>query len=121
METCGAEAKPLVSYACGSQGDLNDIQTELAAQAALTQDQIATVHEWAVPLAPTIWDNVAISRISSGGLSVFQSARILAYLNIRMYDGLVSTWLAKDTLWSARPLLPSPGVTTVVPTPEFPR
>jgi len=120
IETSGAEVQPLAPYACGSQADLNDIQTELAAQAALTQDQIATVHEWAVPLAPTIWDNVAISRISSGGLSVFQSARILAYLNIGMYDGLVSTWLAKYTFWSARPFMRIPGFTTVIPTPNFP-
>src|SRR2546428_196559 len=120
IETSGAEVQPPAPYACGSQADLNDIQTELAAQAALTQDQIATVHEWAVPLAPTIWDNVAISRISSGGLSVFQSARILAYLNIGMYDGLVSTWLAQYTFWSARPFMRIPGVTTVIPTPNFP-
>jgi len=120
IESSAAEVQLPAPYACGSAADQNELQAVLAAKAALTQDQIAAVRRWAVPLAPTIWDTIAEGQIASHGLSVFDSARVLAYLNIGMYDGLVSTWLAKYTYWSARPFMRIPGFTSVIPTPNFP-
>jgi len=118
--TSGAEVQPRAPYACGSEADLADVQAVIDAHNGLTPDQIAIVHKWGDVTAPIIWNGVLNQQIESHGLSALQSAQAHAYMNIAIYDGLVATWLAKFTYWTARPFMRIPGFTTVIPTPNFP-
>ncbi len=55
---------------------------------ARTTGQIAIVHKWADLPPPTIWNNMLNDRIESHNLTIFESARISAYLNTAMYIAL---------------------------------
>ncbi len=118
--TSGAEFQPEVPYPCGSPADLADVQAVIDAHNSLTAEQIAIVHKWADVLAPTIWNNLLSKQIAEEGVSILESARAYTYLNIAVYDGLVATWLAKYTYWTARPFQRIPGFVPVIKTPNFP-
>ena len=118
--TSGAEVQSEAPYPCGSQADLLDVQAVISAHQDLTPERIAIVHKWADILPPTIWNNILDRQIESQGMSVLESARAHAYLNIAMYDAFVSCWLTKYTYWTARPFQRIPGFTPIIPTPNFP-
>lgn len=54
------------------------------------------------------------------GLSIMNSARASAYLNMGMYDAGVSTWYTKFKYWTERPFQAAPDLVSVIPTPNFP-
>jgi hypothetical protein len=120
ITTSGAEFQPEPPYAYGSPQDLADVQEVVDVAAARTAEQIAIVHKWADASPPAIWNGMLEQEIKQRGLSARAAARVQAYLNMAMYDAFVSCWRTKYEFWIARPFQRTPGLTTVVPTPNFP-
>jgi hypothetical protein len=118
----GAEFQPPPPYPFGSAKDLADVQAVIDAAHSRTPEQIAIVHKWADLPTSTMWSNMLNERIKSYNLTIFESARALAYLNAAMYDSFVSCWYTKFTYWTARPYqrISDPEFTTVIQTPNFP-
>jgi hypothetical protein len=116
----GGEYQPEPPYGCASPEDLRDVEEVYQLSRERTPEQIATVRKWAdLPLA-AVWNNMLIQRVAGRRPDALASARGFAYLNAAMYDAFVSCWRAGYTYWTARPLQRRPGLTTVVPTPNFP-
>jgi hypothetical protein len=118
--TSGSEIQPEPPYAFGSAEDLADVQEVSDLSLHRTPEQIDVVHRWADLPPPTIWNHILARRIEVRDLGVFASARAYAYLNVAMADGFISCWQTKYTYWIARPFQRIPGLTTVIPTPNFP-
>jgi PAP2 superfamily len=116
----GAEIQPPPPAICGSNEDKVNVQGILQASHSRTTQQIAAVHRWGDMLPPVIWNNILNQLININHLSIFDAARISAYLNIAMYDAFVSTWYTKYTHWTARPFQRIANFTTVISTPNFP-
>lgn len=118
----GLEFQPPPPYPFGSAKDLADVQAVIDATHNRTPEHTAIVHKWADLPPPTIWNNMLNDRIESHNLTIYESARALAYLNTAMYDSFVSCWYTKFTHWTARPFqrISDPEFTTVIPTPNFP-
>jgi hypothetical protein len=116
----GAEIQPPPPAICGSNEDMLNIHDIVQASHSRTPQQIAAVHRWGDTLPPVIWNNILNQLINVNHLSIFDSARTSAYMNIAMYDAFVSTWYTKYTYWTARPFQRIANFTTVIPTPNFP-
>jgi hypothetical protein len=120
ITTSGAEFQPEPPYECGSAKDLAGVQEVVDAAAARTPEQIAIVHKWADRSPPAIWNGIMNDAIVAHGLSARETARVHAFVNMAMYDGFVSCWRTKYEFWVARPIMRTPGLVTVIPTPNFP-
>ncbi len=116
----GSEIQPELPYAFGSAADLQDVQEVLDVSLHRTAEQIAIVHKWADASPPAIWNALLNDRIASQGLDLVASARAHAYLNVAMADAFIECWACKYKFWIARPFQRIPGLTTVIPTPNFP-
>ncbi len=116
----GSEFQPEPPFAFGSARDSADLQAVYQASLNRTPDQIAVVHKWADLPPPAIWNNLLNDRIATGERSALRAARAYAFLNTAMYDAFVCCWQTKYTYWTARPFQRIPGLTTVIPTPNFP-
>ncbi len=120
ITTTGAEFQPEPPYAYGSHEDSVEVQQVYDASLVRTAEQIAVVHKWADLPPPTIWNNYLNERVMNSHMRVMASARAYAYLNAAMYDAFVSCWQCKYVYWTARPFQRTPGLVTVIPTPNFP-
>ena len=120
VTTSGAEFQPEPPYACGSPQDLADVDEVVQIAAQRTTGQIAIVHKWADRSPPAIWNDLAAEHIRDARLGAVEAARLQAWMNMAIFDGFVSCWRSKYEYWMARPVMRSPGLTTVVPTPNFP-
>ena len=67
-----------------------------------------------------IRNKILNSWIENQDLDIFNSARAAAYLNVGMYDSIVSTWHTKFKYWTERPFQAIPSLVTVIDTPNFP-
>lgn len=116
----GSEVQPEPPYAYGSAADLADVQEVLDVSLNRTAEQIAIVHKWADTSPPAIWNEMLNDRIESQNLDLVTSARAHAYLNVAMADAFIECWACKYKYWVARPFQRTPGLTTVITTPNFP-
>lgn len=118
--TSGAEIQPPPPHPCGSELDLFDVQEVLDAALGRTVEQTAIALKWRPPT--NLQNGILEEEVESRGLGTFESARAYVYVNIAMYDSIISTWLAKYTSWMARPSMRiiDPDFTTVFPTPNHP-
>ena len=80
------------------------------------------------------WDNIAAQLARSQGLTLFESTRLLAQLNVAMADAAIVAWDAKYTFNQWRPYTairealgddngstaPDPDWTPLIATPPFP-
>ncbi|MEP7027658.1 MAG: phosphatase PAP2 family protein, partial [Candidatus Eisenbacteria bacterium] len=120
ITTSGAEFQPEPPFPCGSAEDLAEVAEVVAVASARTAEQIAIVHKWADHSPPALWNDRMDAQILDANLDAKTAARLQAYVNMAMYDAFVSCWRTKYTYWAARPVMRSPGLSTVVPTPNFP-
>jgi hypothetical protein len=116
----GSEFQPEPPLAYGSPEDLREVEAVYQASLHRTAEQVAIVHKWADLPPPTLWNQLLLPRVASGHLGALASARAFAYLNVGMYDAFVSCWKTKYAYWVARPFQRTPGLVTVIPTPNFP-
>jgi membrane-associated phospholipid phosphatase len=104
--------------------DAQQTQAELAAlkelaggrdQAAL--DQIAY---WNTGPAVYRWNELAADQALKSGMSVVPGSRLLALLNVAIYDATVAAWDSKYAHNRLRPSEVDPTLETVIPTPHSP-
>jgi membrane-associated phospholipid phosphatase len=69
---------------------------------------------------PGRWNKIAIDILRDEGRSEFQIARVLAFLNMALFDASVACWDAKYHYRSIRPSQADPSITTPVGLPNFP-
>lgn len=120
ITTSGGEFQPEPPYPFGSHADSVEVQQVYDVSLHRTPEQIAIVHKWADTPPPTIWNAILNDRITSNSLNTMHAARAYAYLNVAMYDAFVSCWKTKYIYWIARPFQRTPGLVTVITTPNFP-
>lgn len=120
ITTSGSEFQSEPPYAYGSHEDSVEMAQVYEASLHRTDAQIAIVHKWADLPPPTIWNTYLNTRVANDHLTIMQSARAHAYLNVAMYDAFVSCWNTKYIYWTARPFQRIPGLVTVITTPNFP-
>src|SRR5919204_6747475 len=65
------------------------------------------------------WNQIAIEQDLKEGI-LLRAYRMLALLNVAIYDATIAAWDAKYTYHRPRPSAVSPAVTTVLPTPLSP-
>lgn len=84
--------------------DFNEIKSVgAAASITRTADQTATAQFW-VSTAPQLWNQVAQQLALAKGLSVAQTARTFAALNLAGADSFIAAWDAKYTYNQWRPV-----------------
>jgi PAP2 superfamily. len=116
----GSEIQAEKPIPCGSEADLLDIKQTYEVWKHRTPEQIAAVHYWGDKPPPVIWNIILNQRIQKYNMSIFDAAYFSVYLNVGMYDALVSCWYTKYTYWTARPFQRIANITTEIPTPNFP-
>ncbi|HYR10254.1 MAG TPA: phosphatase PAP2 family protein, partial [Longimicrobium sp.] len=72
------------------------------------------------PTPPGHWNVLASMLITETGLSDLESARVLAVMNIAMFDASIACWETKFHYWSQRPSQANPRIRMSVPLPNFP-
>lgn len=66
------------------------------------------------------WIEIAFAQLRAKPASGPRIARLLALLNVAIYDALVVAWEAKYTYWTLRPFHMDAAMTTVFTTPNYP-
>jgi hypothetical protein len=99
-----------------------------------TADQTLYATFWQAGNPPDYWDPVAISLATRRHMSMVQTARLLALVNLAIADAIIGCWDAKYTYSSWRPVtaiqlgdtdgndatVPDPTWTPLIVTPPFP-
>jgi membrane-associated phospholipid phosphatase len=89
-----------------------------------TPEQEALAKKWAyglgTPTPPGAWNEIAADLIAKRQLRDSEAARLLAYLNMALYDTGISTWDTKYHYWLIRPFHADTAITTVVRRPPHP-
>ncbi len=116
----GSAIQPEPPYAYGSVKDLAETQEVLDVSLHRTPEQIAIVHKWADTSPPAIWNDLLNDRIEARGMNLIRAARAHAFLNAAMADAFIECWACKYRFWIARPFQRTPGLVTVITTPNFP-
>jgi hypothetical protein len=116
----GDDVQPEPPYAFGSAADRADVDEVLQVSLHRTPEQIAIVHKWADRSPPAIWNDILNTRILDHGLDGLDAARAHAFANMAMADAFICCWKTKYQYWIARPFQRSPGLVTVITTPNFP-
>lgn len=115
-----AEIQPPPPESCNSEKYKTQVQQIVDASHNRTTKEIEAIHYWGDKPPPIIWNNIFDESIKRHNLSIIDTARALAYLNIGMYDAGVSTWYTKFIYWTERPFQAAPSLVTEIPTPNFP-
>ena len=116
----GDDVQPEPPYAFGSAADLADVDEVYQISLHRTAEQIAIVHKWADVSPPAIWNGILNQRIADRGLGTLEAARAEAFVNMAMADAFICCWKTKYQFWIARPFQRTPGLVTVITTPNFP-
>src|SRR5437764_10696587 len=102
------------------QGQASAEITQLQALAA--QRDAAALHlirYWDAGAPGYRWNEIAIAQALQEGIGL-RAYRMLALLNVAIYDATIAAWDAKYTYGRPRPSALSPALTTVLPTPLSP-
>ncbi len=90
----------------------------------LTDAQFQIARFWAdgagTDTPPGHWVRIALDLAGRRGLSMADTARMLAYLSAAQADAAIACWDAKYTYWSGRPIALIPGFASAIITPNFP-
>jgi hypothetical protein len=116
----GAEIQPPPPETCNSEKYKTQVQQVVDASHNRTTKQIEAIHYWGDKPPPIIWNSIFDESIKRHNLSIIDTARALAYLNIGMYDAGISTWYTKFNYWTERPFQAAPSIITEISTPNFP-
>lgn len=115
--------------------DYNEVKNMgSASSTARTADQTLYAKFWQATNPPDYWDPVVLSLASTRHLSMPQTARVLALVNVAMADATIGCWDAKYTYSSWRPITaiqlgdtdgndatnPDAAWTPLITTPAFP-
>jgi membrane-associated phospholipid phosphatase len=89
-----------------------------------TDEQLRIAKFWAdgkgTPTPPGHWNRIAADLIAEGALSDLEATRVMAYLNMALYDAGISGWDTKYAYWLIRPFNADPAITTPVGRPNHP-
>jgi hypothetical protein len=117
--TGGDAVRPEAPYAIGSAEDRDDLEEVVRISLGRTPEQIAAVEKWSEsPIA--VWNRILAERLAGRGATAIVSARAFAYLNVALHDGLVASWRAKYTYWTAGPDQRHPGLAFLAAPPNAP-
>ena len=126
----GDQLRPPPPPAFGSPEFITSVRALLAVQKSLTDEQKRIAKFWegaqGTPLPAGILNQLVMDDLRPRRLSVPESARAMALVNIAMHDGGISVWDAKFAYWNPRPANGirdsgiDPGFTPHLPTPRFP-
>jgi hypothetical protein len=115
--------------------DYNEVKNMgSASSTARTADQTLYAKFWQATNPPDYWDPVVLSLASTRHLTMPQTARLLALVNLAMADATIGCWDAKYTFGSWRPITaiqlgdtdgndatnPDVAWTPLITTPAFP-
>jgi hypothetical protein len=115
--------------------DYNEVKNMgSASSTARTADQTLYAKFWQATNPPDYWDPVVLSLASTRHLTMPQTARLLALVNLAMADATIGCWDAKYTYGSWRPITaiqlgdtdgndatnPDAAWTPLITTPAFP-
>jgi len=107
--TGGNEVQPPAPLAYGSAAFVAEMREVLDVNRRLSADQKRIADEWNLDLGtaspPGVWNRHAIRIARAHQLDAAATTRLLAALNVAMFDALVACWTAKLRWWSERPVL----------------
>lgn len=66
------------------------------------------------------WNQIACDLLARSGASDFRSARVLAVMNLAMFDAGIVCWGCKYRHWTARPSQLDSRIKTLIKVPNFP-
>lgn len=66
------------------------------------------------------WNELAVQQALKSGVVANRAARMLALLNVAIYDATVAAWDSKYAYRRARPMMLQPMLRTAIPTPSSP-
>lgn len=114
----------------GSQKYIEECMQLIHMQQNLTEDQKRMATFWAggqgTSLPPGVWNEVMLAYVKEHRLSIPESARTFALLNVAQADAGIAAWDTKYTYWTPRPenairdLGLAPGWKPFIQTPFFP-
>ena len=113
----------------GSDAFRAELEEVLLVHRTLTDDQKRIADEWNLDLGTVtpagVWNKRAIALAREQKLLLHDTARMLAALNVSIFDAFVSCWYAKLKFWTPRPITAirdsiDPQFTPHVVTPGFP-
>ena len=89
-----------------------------------TREQTRAAYEWedgaGTATPPGHWNAIASMLSEGAGLSDRESARVLAIMNIAMFDASIACWDTKFYYWYPRPSQADTSIRLSVPQPNFP-
>jgi hypothetical protein len=115
--------------AFGSAHFNDEIQELIEISRSLSTEQKRQANEWNLDLGTVtpggVWNKRAIQLAREQGLNVRQTARLMAALNVAIFDAFVACWQAKLQFWTPRPITVirdsiDPSFTPYLVTPGFP-
>src|SRR5262245_21919053 len=102
--------------AAATKAELADLKELAATRDAEALDRIAY---WNAGAPGYRWNELAIAHGIDAGI-LLMAYRMLALMNVAIYDATVATWDAKYTHNRPRPAVADPSLTTAIPTPASP-
>lgn len=97
--------------------ELADMEAMISERSAVALDRVAY---WDAGAPTYRWNQLTIQHLLANGIGGPRAARVLALVNVAMYDATIAAWDAKYAFQRLRPAQALPSLTTVVPTPASP-
>lgn len=125
----GDEVVPAPPTVYGSPAYVAEVREVLEVHRRLSAEQKRIAEDWNLDVGtatpPGVWNRHAMRWITERGLGLEASTRLLAELNLAMFDALVACWNAKMTWWTERPVTEvherfDPAFVPHLSTPPFP-
>ena len=123
------EVRPAPPPGYGSAEYVAQVREVLEVARALTDAQKKIANDWDLDVGtatpPGVWNRYAMKTVREQGFDIGATTRLLAEMNLAMFDALVACWTAKLTWWTERPVTEirerfDPSFLPYVATPSFP-
>ena len=112
----GSELRPAAPDLGATQSDIDSLQVFAASRDAGALDQVSY---WDTGSPGYRWNAIAIAQGLKEGIAIAEY-RVLALVNVAIYDATVAVWDAKYAYNRPRPSDVDPTLTTVIPNPSSP-
>ena len=103
--------------AAATQAEIQQLKTLASQRDQTSRDQIAF---WDVGSPAFRWNEIAVNESLKHGLNVNRASRIIALMNVAIYDATVATWDSKYAYNRPRPSVADPSLETALANPASP-
>lgn len=101
-----------------------DSKAELAQLETLARERdsaaLELIRYWDSGSSGYRWNQLAVQQALKNGMGANRAARLMALLNVAIYDATVAAWDTKYAYRRARPMMVQPMLRTAIPTPTSP-